>query len=67
MKKLFLIEALDYGYDDWDSFVFCAEKKSEAKDFVNDEENFKNCKITCIWIAYKHIKKWVVLWSFNAG
>lgn len=71
MKYLYIINTESYSRDDYDAFVIYAESTTEARMFLNEHDNyelwdFKKSRFVKIGEAKKSLKKWVVLWSFNA-
>jgi len=71
--KLYLVDVKEYGYDDHDAVVICAENEMDAIKAVKENEHLyfpENEKMTCkeVGIAHKRIKKnEIVIASFNAG
>jgi hypothetical protein len=68
-KSLWLIETGEFGYDMYDSGVFCAYTEQEALEFGSDRgRGFSdNNSITKIGTANKDLKIGEVCLSFNAG
>lgn len=79
--NLYFLSRTDYvGYDEYDSFVMCAESEEEARKFQPNGKEFtdelyqgswtKNiCDVHCVLIgaASEKVRKGVVIASFNAG
>ena len=80
MKNLYLVERTDeVGYDEYDSFVVCAESEEQARSTHPDINNNNDCTwinnadstyISCTYIgvASDHVElNEVIISSFNAG
>ena len=72
--KLYLLEQNEYqSYDTFDSFVVCADNELNAREMVMSHtywDEWKDvwliCSCTYIWEADEEIKKWIIIWSYNA-
>lgn len=66
--KLYKISVDEFGYDEYDSYVVCAESEEEARKITPDNAFWPNdAKIEYLGEAKEGLEKGIIVASFNAG